>query len=76
MVTNRTCNPNSIFKQFETLEDAKTECKKSRPCKGVLAVDCIKDESYSICEEIKAVLSDEEVDSCLHEKYEFGTCFL
>ena len=57
--------------EFETLDEAQSECKRSKQCKGVLDIDCDGQSSY-LCPQNSTASSKSVIDSCIYEKYAIG----
>ena len=57
--------------EFETLEEAQSECKRSKQCKGVLDIECKGQSSY-LCPQNSTASSNSVIDSCIYEKYAIG----
>ena len=69
-IENASCSPKGTA--FKTLDEAESECKKSKPCKGILDVDCNDQKDYYICLKNATVVLDNKNGSCFHEKYIVG----
>ena len=57
--------------QFETLDDARNECKKSKQCKGILDIECNGLSSF-VCPQNSSTSSNIDFKSCIFEKYAIG----
>ena len=57
--------------EFETLDEAQSECKRSKQCKGVLDIECKGQSSY-LCPQNSTASSNGVIESCIYEKYAIG----
>ena len=57
--------------QFETLDEARNECKKSKKCKGILDIECNGLSSF-VCPQNSSTSSNMDFKSCIFEKYAIG----
>ena len=68
-IRNTRCNDYG-YDTFDTLEEAKNECKTSKQCKGVLDKDCRGQQQYYLCTEHHELIT--AIESCVYRKFLFG----
>ena len=59
-------------KAFETLEDAKNECKINKECTGVLKKNCADDKDYYECLKTSTMSTDPLYEGCIYKKFPIG----
>ena len=57
--------------QFEKLDEARNDCKKSKQCKGILDIECNGLSSF-VCPQNSSTSSNFDFKSCIFEKYAIG----
>ena len=58
--------------EFEELEEAKSECKKKRHCKGVLHPGCMDQTKYYLCNVTAKLVTNTIEPSCFYQKNVIG----
>ena len=68
---NTVCIPRGE-EEFEELEEAKSECKKKRYCKGVLHPGCMDQTKYYLCNVTAKLVTNTIEPSCFYQKNVIG----